>query len=150
VADGNTHRVPRHQGEKLLNAMNLENTVQLRQYRSLLRLPHEVWQWADDLNWTEGFIRVEIISKAKDDEDKTLLAYQKAKNERHPVTGDTVYEEKLKALKSEKQSKKTYSYKDFSSNLGKKVEKYLTELSGKDREKAIDYLRDMLEKLDAG
>ena len=57
VADGNEFRVPRGEGERLLNAMGLKNPTQIRQYRQLLRLPDDVWQDADDKNLTEGEIR---------------------------------------------------------------------------------------------
>lgn len=57
VADGDQHRIPRGQGEKLLNAMGLKNPVQLRQYRALLKLPDDVWRYADDCNLTEWEIR---------------------------------------------------------------------------------------------
>lgn len=57
VADGNQWRVPRGAGEKLLNAMGLQNAVQLRQYRALLRLPVDAWEQADDENWEERRIR---------------------------------------------------------------------------------------------
>lgn len=57
VADGDQYRIPYGQGERLLNAMGLKNAVQLRQYRALLRLPDELWQYADDHNLTEGEIR---------------------------------------------------------------------------------------------
>lgn len=57
VADGERFRIPRGQGEKLLNAMGLKNPVQLRQYRALLKLPDDVWRYADDYNLTEWEIR---------------------------------------------------------------------------------------------
>ena len=57
VADGDRYRIPYGQGERLLNAMGLKNAVQLRQYRALLRLPDDLWQYADDHNLTEGEIR---------------------------------------------------------------------------------------------
>lgn len=57
VADGNQWRVPRGAGEKLLNAMGLSHSSQLRQYRALLRLPLEAWEQADDENWEERRIR---------------------------------------------------------------------------------------------
>ena len=57
VADGNEFRVPRGEGERLLNAMGLKNPTQIRQYRQLLRLPDDVWQDADDKNLTEGEVR---------------------------------------------------------------------------------------------
>ena len=150
VADGTSHRVPRKQGEKLLNAMNLENPVQLRQYRSLLRLPRNIWEWADDLNWTEGFIRMEILGKAETDEDKLRLAYKHAKAAGYIVPDDTVYEELLQTSPSKNKAiKPKYTYKHFSKTLGDKVHNYLTKLSGKDREQSIAYLREMLEKLEA-
>lgn len=57
VADGEMFRTPRGKGELLLNATGLKNAIQLRQYRALLRLPHDVWEQADDGNWTEYYIR---------------------------------------------------------------------------------------------
>lgn len=150
VADGEQYRVPRNQGEKLLNAMNLENPVQLRQYRALLRLPRQVWQLADDLNWTEGFIRMEILGKGADDKDKVRLAYKHAKAEGYTVTDDTVYEELLSdSQPREKSSQVRYTYKHFSKTLGAKVDSYLAKLSGKERETTIAYLREMLERFEA-
>lgn len=57
VADGETYRVPRGKGQQLLNATGLKSDSQLRQYRSLLRVPEHIWQQADDEDWAEGAIR---------------------------------------------------------------------------------------------
>lgn len=57
VADGNEFRVPRGEGERLLNAMGLKNPTQLRQYRALLRLDDARWQEADDRDLGEGEVR---------------------------------------------------------------------------------------------
>jgi hypothetical protein len=57
VADGQTFRVKRGKGDKLLNAVGLDSRYQLVQYRNLLRLPYPVWLLADDLEWSEGFLR---------------------------------------------------------------------------------------------
>lgn len=57
VADGHEFRVPRGEGERLLNAMGLKSPVQLRQYRALLRLDDTRWQEADERNLGEGEIR---------------------------------------------------------------------------------------------
>ena len=57
VADGATWRIPRGQGERLLNAMGLPNAGQLRQYRALLRLPAELWRRGDDEDLSEGELR---------------------------------------------------------------------------------------------
>ena len=57
VADGSVWRVPRGQGERLLNAMGLSNASQLRQYRALLRLPADLWRRGDDEDLSEGELR---------------------------------------------------------------------------------------------
>lgn len=57
VADGASWRVPRGQGERLLNAMGLSDAAQLRQYRALLRLPADLWRKGDDEDLTEGELR---------------------------------------------------------------------------------------------
>ncbi len=57
VADGVRWRIPRGQGERLLNAMGLSHAGQLRQYRALLRLPADLWRKGDDENLTEGELR---------------------------------------------------------------------------------------------
>lgn len=57
VADGTRWRIPRGQGERLLNAMGLSDAGQLRQYRALLRLPSALWRQGDDENLSEGELR---------------------------------------------------------------------------------------------
>ncbi len=57
VADGGSWRIPRGQGERLLNAMGLSTASQLRQYRALLRLPADLWRRGDDEDLTEGELR---------------------------------------------------------------------------------------------
>lgn len=60
VSDGDKWRIPRGQGERLLNAMGLSNSVQLRQYRALLRLSPDDWRVGDDEDLTEGELRKRI------------------------------------------------------------------------------------------
>lgn len=57
VADGARWRIPRGQGERLLNAMGMTDAGQLRQYRALLRLPTELWRKGDDEHLSEGELR---------------------------------------------------------------------------------------------
>lgn len=57
VADGNEWAIPYGKAEQLLNAMGLNNRTQLRQYRAILRLDYDVWEDADDHDWTEYKIR---------------------------------------------------------------------------------------------
>ena len=74
VADGNAYRIPRGTSERLLNATGLKNPQQLRFYRRLLALPHTVWEWADDYNWTEYFVR-SLREQATNDDELILLAH---------------------------------------------------------------------------
>jgi len=57
VADGNQYPIPRGRSEMLLSVMGLKHADQLRQYRGILRVPHDFWDYADDQNLTEGEIR---------------------------------------------------------------------------------------------
>lgn len=57
VADGNEYPVPRGKGEQVVNAMGLKNVVQIRQYRTILRLENHEWEQFDDEDWTERQIR---------------------------------------------------------------------------------------------
>lgn len=57
VADGNEYRIPRGQSDLFLVAMGLKNPRQLRDYRALLRVPRDLWEFADDRNLTEGEMR---------------------------------------------------------------------------------------------
>lgn len=85
VADGDQYTIPRNTSERLLAAMGLKNTKQLRDYRALLKLPPLVWQIADDLNWTEYYIR-SLREQAGDDLNKlTQLAAAKARQSGYSV-----------------------------------------------------------------
>ena len=53
VADSDRFRIPTGKGEQMLNAMGLKGRAAFSRYRAFLQLPDEVWQWADDLNWSD-------------------------------------------------------------------------------------------------
>jgi ParB-like chromosome segregation protein Spo0J len=57
VADGNLYPIPVGEGEKFMNGMGFKHVVQLRQYRALLRIARELWDYASDNDLTEGEIR---------------------------------------------------------------------------------------------
>jgi hypothetical protein len=92
VADGEVYRIPRGTGERLVNALGLKNSQQLRAYRALLRLPVDIWRAADDENWTELHIRqlsdtVSTDTVSADDEpddhggdDKLVIEEKKFEN----------------------------------------------------------------------
>jgi hypothetical protein len=84
VADGSAHRIPHGKSEILLNATGLKHPDQLRQYRDLLRLPDEVWQIADDLNWSINTIQ-SLKRAAKTDEELVGMALSATDNEDHSV-----------------------------------------------------------------
>lgn len=64
VYDSKQYPVPYGRGAELAAAMGLKSANQIRQYRQLLALPSEVWQLADELNWTEYFCR-QLMKKAR-------------------------------------------------------------------------------------
>lgn len=88
VADGNLYRVPRGEGERLLTAMGLKNPTQIRQYRSLLRLPDDIWQKADDQNWAESDIRrhhtvtIVTVSPSQDRDSEVINPFVERVNRR--------------------------------------------------------------------
>ncbi|MCA9913933.1 MAG: ParB N-terminal domain-containing protein, partial [Anaerolineae bacterium] len=98
VSEGDEYRIPRGTSERLINAMGVKNARQLRDYRALLRLPREVWEWADDYNWPERAIR-EMQELANDDDDLVQLAQRKLRGEDDSVPMGTVTEEKIKKKK---------------------------------------------------
>lgn len=69
VADGEAHRIPRGQSEKLLNALGLKNPQQLRQCRALLSLESQIWTAADDANWSLTNLTEYLKTGKKPDSD---------------------------------------------------------------------------------
>ena len=57
VKDGNVYSIPNGKWDLFLAAMGLKNKVQLRQYRGILKVDREFWDYADENNLTEGEIR---------------------------------------------------------------------------------------------
>lgn len=88
VADAKKYPIPYGRGAELAGAMGLKSANQLRHYRQLLRLPNEVWEIADEKNWTEYYIRQMIheVRNAKgaelgiDDTYKSVTAVTDSKN----------------------------------------------------------------------
>lgn len=81
VADGNQFPMPRGNTERLLNAMGFTSKSQLREHRSLLTLPDEVWQWADDLNWAQYRIRRMQEQSGRDPERLIEIARRAAEQD---------------------------------------------------------------------
>lgn len=108
VADGNRYRIPPGRGEQLVSAMGIKSPDMLRKYRSLLRLPDEIWMLADDLNWEEGFVRTRIIEFSPDELQQIAKARQLAEDvgyrvtdETHTVTGVTVADDEDEPAREE-------------------------------------------------
>ena len=76
VVDGKRFPMPRGESERLLNAMGFTSKSQLREHRSLLALPDEVWQWADDLGWAQRRIR-DMQRRSNDDEELLVKIAQR-------------------------------------------------------------------------
>lgn len=74
VADGNAFPIPRGSGEKLVAAIGVQNTRQLRDLRRLLKLPPEIWKVADERAWREGRLR-QMLEEAAGDEEKLMKLF---------------------------------------------------------------------------
>lgn len=92
VADGQTWRVPRGQGETLVGALGLKSPSQLRQYRMLLSVSDTLWQAADDLDWPERHVR-EIIEATLNPRHQAQMTAIYAEREGYTVTMVTVSDE---------------------------------------------------------
>lgn len=148
VADGAVWRIPRHAGEKLLNAMGLKHGVQLRQYRSLLSLPDIVWILADDLNWTESFIRKELRGRAEDDNDLIRRAILAARNEGYTVSMVTLYEHLLTDIPNKRSATETPSLEHLMVSDVDKLLKKMRRLPASERRRMADYLRRIADELE--
>jgi hypothetical protein len=84
VADGARYPVTGY-GEAVLNALGFKQSSQYREHRDLLRLPDEVWQLADDLNWPYG--RIASMRRKSNGDDKVFihLASNKASNQGYKI-----------------------------------------------------------------
>jgi hypothetical protein len=85
VSDGTRYPVTGY-GETVLNALGFKQPSQYREHRDLLRLPDEVWQLADDLNWPYGRIASLRRKSLGDDKQFIFLAVKKASNQGY-ITG---------------------------------------------------------------
>lgn len=147
VEDGSAYRIPHGSSESLLNAMGLQSANQLRQYRRLLRLPEPVWILADDLNWSESFIRKDLLSKAHDDDDLIQLALLEAKRSGYSVSWETDYAHLL-ADPGTPDSNRPSHWDKFLNRQLPGLERTLRRLKGQQRQRAINHLRDLLASLE--
>ena len=66
---------PRGPGNRLLGLTGIKNRQMVSNYRAIMDLPDDVWQQADEEDWTESACRV-VISRAE--EDRKQRNYDKA------------------------------------------------------------------------
>ncbi|MEP6986901.1 MAG: ParB N-terminal domain-containing protein, partial [Chloroflexota bacterium] len=72
VADGTVYPTPQGMGEAVMTAGGFKTSSMMREHRSLLDLPDEVWRVADDLNWTQG--RIRQLMRQSEGDDKNLIS----------------------------------------------------------------------------
>ena len=146
VADGKQYRIPRSSGEKIIHAMGISNTGQLRHFRRLLRLPQIVWTVADDLNWSESFIQKHIITT--DDTETIINAMHYAISENHP---EETFISHLHLIENEKiemlTSGNDFSYNQFYKKFGRKIYNLIQAMSEEDKQQSIAHLEKMIERL---
>lgn len=89
VANGNLYRIKKGLMERVLEVTGLKNYNQVSQYRALLDIPDEVWNQADDQNWTENFIREYIrAAKLSEAQDDTLTVVKVSQDETYDAQPD--------------------------------------------------------------
>jgi hypothetical protein len=123
VSDGMDMRIPRNSADKLLAATGFKTKEQLRNHRALLRLPVRVWELADDLAWTEHFIR-DLMRESGNDEVRMIqLAELQAEKDGYNVSAGTLSTQPGKTKKSKASKASTPSnpayYAEFVKMLGK-------------------------------
>lgn len=147
VADGRAFPVPYGMGGKLINAMGISDVGQLRHLRRLLRLPQIVWTVADDLNWSESSIQKTILST--DDAETIRNGIRQALKDRYPAY---LLDDYLHLLETEKSTKSSnasnkFTFNNFSDGPGDKVYNFIQKMPKKDKQRAINYLEEMIEAL---
>jgi hypothetical protein len=149
VADGRIFAIPIGHGEKLINAMGISDAGQLRHIRRLLRLPNPVWIVADDLNWSESFIQKTILRNAETDEEIIRRTLLQAKAENYlNVSALTPFHDLLEQRQSDgKSQSEKFSFTRFKHSFSSKFEDKLLKLGAKDKEKTIEYLSELIERL---
>ena len=99
AANGDVHRLRKGQAELVANAIG-KSVAQMRQYRSLLRIPDEMWMVADDGNWTEGFIRSELERERQDSvTNVTLEDDERQKQTRGKAPHDVAWDDLKEAAR---------------------------------------------------
>ena len=127
VYDSKAFPVPYGRGSELAAAIGLKSSNQIRQYRQLLDLPQRVWEYADDLDWTEYKVR-QLRTQAKkvaganiteSEEDALLVLADYEAGELHELPED--YAEVVGASIARQKSKKAKSSSAGSRGGGKTV-----------------------------
>jgi hypothetical protein len=62
VANGAIYGIKPGMAQRILDVTDLKSAAQIRQHRMLLRIDKDLWQRADEENWTEGAIRNYLLS----------------------------------------------------------------------------------------
>lgn len=146
VADGTAYRTPHGMGEKLLIATGLKNTVQLRQYRRLLRLPGLIWTIADDLDWSENFIQ-KMILRHGEEEFQIRETLKQAEREGYTISE---INEHTYVFNDEIDTRVHKGLKEFEPILNVNVRTWLQkfdQLEYMDAEKVALYITDLAESM---
>jgi len=136
VVDSQAFRVPYGKGEMVLNAMGFEHKSALVRHRQLLMLSPEAWMLADDLNCPEGVLRsvVQADSNTHVSMIESWANTGKVANGNHSV--------------ATKSASKDYSFRAFLHKESEKLYKRIGQMSGDDRRKMSDYLRELADQID--
>lgn len=139
VVDQKAYRVPRGSGEQILTAMGFQHKSAMKRHRDLLSLSPDVWSMADDYDCPESVLRtlINLSSKAQLDGIQKWIQ-----------SGKKVAIGNLSPSKEAKE--KTSKFQSFITRPISQWEKDFEQLDSDSRREAIDYLRELLSRLEVG
>lgn len=142
------HRLPVGANAKLLNALGVEHRSAITRYRKLLELADDVWDLADDNDWSEGFLR-ELVGLPA--EDALALAAQKAAMQPGHNEGDKGELLPIGNKKTDGNNGKTRQRRTVLERFTHDLNKYrgkMKKLDDEQRQQAITELRRLADELE--
>lgn len=135
--------VPYGKGSVLLSAMGVTHKSATTRYRSMLRLPVEIWTLADDLDWNLTDLYAMAQTAEKSPKDALQMACVLAASQ-----GVTVAWCNHSDDETPKAKRQPSLFTKFADQQIPSIERTIRKLKGRDRKKAIGYLRELLDKLE--
>jgi hypothetical protein len=130
------HTIPRGRTEIVVTAMGVTNRSVTTRYRNLLKLPHVIWEAADDLDWTERRLRP-LTGMSEKDAIATAASWAAQEGYVLP-TGNITPPAPVKPQTRLEQ---------FRTRVIPRISRSVGKLKGRERQKAIAELEQLVDEL---